>query len=306
MYIPAPIGTLIVLVVMLFAVLLSAPLQSERPDEPIRAEESTNQAETDTAPKKGGPKGVLFRSNKIPSDLADAKETKERAERAEAEEKRAQQDLVAQQDMAFWAMWMVVVSGLSVVVASIAVWLVRLTLREARKTTTAAISANKAAIETVAALHRSERAYVTISHEPPGLILDPTQQLATINMNVKNNGRTPATVTDVHLEFRWFKSRSLPETKPSYFQPADPVRIGAFLVAGSHIHFPVENRPIPDQGEADQLWFFGYVDYIDAFKRKHRGGYARIYKPERTEGNLIFPKIHGWNYDEPVKKDQSD
>ena len=36
------------------------------------------------------------------------------------------------------------------------------------------------------------------------------------------------------------------------------------------------------------LYLFGYVDYIDAFGQRHRGGYARLFMPEQKENNLVF------------------
>ncbi len=48
----------------------------------------------------------------------------------------------------------------------------------------------------------------------------------------------------------------------------------------------------------------GYVDYLDKFGGRHRGGYARKFAPELdgTDNNLIFVDQTGYNYDRSRKK----
>ena len=49
-----------------------------------------------------------------------------------------------------------------------------------------------------------------------------------------------------------------------------------------------------------KLYLVGYVDYMDAFGERHRGGYARIYDPQPgLPNNLGFVTEDGYNYDRP-------
>jgi hypothetical protein len=45
------------------------------------------------------------------------------------------------------------------------------------------------------------------------------------------------------------------------------------------------------------LYFVGYVDYIDAFNGRHRGGYARVYSQNEKTNNLVFVTSSAYNYD---------
>ena len=48
------------------------------------------------------------------------------------------------------------------------------------------------------------------------------------------------------------------------------------------------------------LIVFGYVDYIDQFDERQRGGYGRQYIPNIGGNNLGFPIVRAkLNYDEP-------
>ena len=81
-----------------------------------------------------------------------------------------------------------------------------------------AISANAAADAARAALN-SERAFVKMSHEPPGLTLDPVAGTATVSVQVQNSGRTPADVIGVNLSARVLatgeKLPKVPEYSPT-------------------------------------------------------------------------------------------
>jgi hypothetical protein len=65
----------------------------------------------------------------------------------------------------------------------------------------------------------------------------------------------------------------------------------AFLTSTDHIFIDMEFT-VPDLaailGGTKTLYFVGYVDYIDAFKGRHRGGYARVYNRNEKTNNLVF------------------
>ena len=75
--------------------------------------------------------------------------------------------------------------------------------------------------------------------------------------------------------------------------------------------FRTTSLPVPNKGEGDELWLYGFVDYTDEFGQSHRGGYARVYIPEKDDpsipvekrNNLSFVSEPGWNYDRPLPDD---
>ena len=167
-----------------------------------------------------------------------------------------------------------------------------------------------AALKTAEASIAAERAYVTMSHKtPPALGINTVTPegkcQARINLEIKNFGRTPARVINLLLTTKCVPSgQSL--TEPPDYGDAKPVRINAFLVTrGNVIHmqpnFEFEaDMNLVDVGKMD-LWVYGYVDYVDAFGQRHRGGYARVYLPGKSpnENNLGFGTESRHNYDRP-------
>ncbi len=161
----------------------------------------------------------------------------------------------------------------------------------------------------------SERAYVQLSHTSPGLNLDDSG-FTFIKVEVKNFGRTPAKVTDVFLTPKWVDGNRLPDVLPDdNTDSRDTTR--AFLVTGGYI-FHIEPFPdlldprfaYADELKSKTLVIYGYVDYIDKFGQRHRGGYARVYSQKEDDrglyasdklyaerSNLVFPGQGRHNYD---------
>ena len=58
------------------------------------------------------------------------------------------------------------------------------------------------------------------------------------------------------------------------------------------------------------LYLIGYVDYIDQFGQRHRGGYARMYKPLtvllQNQNNLFYVIQEGYNYDRLRKRGEGE
>ena len=86
--------------------------------------------------------------------------------------------------------------------------------------------------------------------------------------------------------------------------------VGFFLVTQAHF-FHTDSLPIPNEGEGNELWLYGFVDYTDEFGQDHRGGYARVYCDTRAgrrdeNNNLVFVGKAGWNYDCPRLQDGED
>ena len=167
----------------------------------------------------------------------------------------------------------------------------------------------------------TERAYVKMSHASPGLIFDEAHECVWVALEIKNSGKTPATITDVVVEFVQLpKDKSLPEV-PVYTKLKNHMVSEGFLVAQDFYYatrpfsFKPIYRPVVTSGE-ERLWVYGYVDYRDQFGVCHRAGYARLYSPHEDDkngyppdgdayskrSNLVFPPLRGWNYDRPPLK----
>lgn len=151
---------------------------------------------------------------------------------------------------------------------------------------------------------RVERAYVNMSHTPPGLNFHQHAEgiLATIQVKVKNYGRTPADITDVVLAHHI--GRTDTDLPPLPCQPpANQIPAAYFLVAGMNFFhtappFFISAGDLQDINNGQKvLWVYGYVEYRDRFGECHRGGYGRRYRA--VEGNnLVFETAPGYNYDE--------
>lgn len=164
----------------------------------------------------------------------------------------------------------------------------------------------------------SERAYVKISHNPPGIRFEGDDYFVTIQ--IKNHGRTPARVTDFVLTALPIgKDEPLPKDPPYERGEDGKDFVRAFLVANDEFYI---FRRIPGdmdaiEEERTKLLLFGYVDYIDSFGMRHRGGYGRFYKPKRNcralyrsdkdferRSNLFFISEDTYNYDRPRNQDE--
>jgi hypothetical protein len=157
-----------------------------------------------------------------------------------------------------------------------------------------------------------ERAYVKLSHSAPGVRFIESELQVTFE--VRNTGHTPATVSDAIIKTLILSpGESLPSA-PDY-AGAPPDTTQAFLTSGDKV-FLRRSFPITDQQSAalrsrgSTLFFFGYVDYVDVFGQRHRGGYARRYLPEldvgrdKDKNNLAVVANRAYNYDRVRKSDE--
>ena len=143
-----------------------------------------------------------------------------------------------------------------------------------------------------------ERAYVGLSHTPPGVQpIGGPHPAAWVSVRVKNHGHTPATVTGMSLTLL-ISSTPLPAEPP--YAPGGPV--AAFLMAGDEFF---QNLTITAsefaQIQAGALsYVLGYVDYSDQFGQRHRCGYARRFDARSPANNLVFVTEAGYNYERSV------
>jgi len=139
----------------------------------------------------------------------------------------------------------------------------------------------------------TERAYVKLSHTPPGAMFttDLGSQMVVVQLQVKNFGHTPAYVTDVYLDVRVLGEGEVLPAIPEYPEIEDRERVEGFLVAEDLFYHTVTMGVTQAQWEtahtqAGRLIVMGYVDYRDKFGAVHRGAYAREYDGEKDTRNL--------------------
>jgi len=153
-----------------------------------------------------------------------------------------------------------------------------------------------------------ERAYVQLSHMPPGVWFGQNGEVS-VQMRVKNFGKTPARTQRVNVEFLYL---------PDNIIPLDPPLINSlnavlsFMLPNDEFFFTEErgvllgsevvNRLMAGNGT---LLVYGHVDYLDQFDRRHRAGYGRIYNHlHHADGNLDLVTNRAYNYDRPRQPDE--
>jgi hypothetical protein len=132
-----------------------------------------------------------------------------------------------------------------------------------------------------------ERAYVKMSHYPPGIDWFETTAMAhaTIAIRVKNFGRTPGHVTDVHVEGRLLQEGEELPAIPQYELLEGREITSAFLVTDDEfvhrVDLGIPPRDLQKIREGAARYFIiGYVDYRDRFGGHHRGCFGRFYDPD--------------------------
>jgi hypothetical protein len=186
-----------------------------------------------------------------------------------------------------------------------------------------------------------ERAYVSISPDPPGIDIgnvltgkpgEDAQLDIGIHLRLTNVGNTPAIVTNALMHL-FVSDEPLPELPPYNEGLLRPLWVtvmkGQEITLFQNTTFSVVALEAIRKGESKfQIYAVGYVDYIDKFKARHRFGYGRIYKPSEdnfwlymgkgedamTAGrkafaeriNLAFVTQPNYSYDRERKKGEGD
>lgn len=187
-------------------------------------------------------------------------------ERYAAEERqRGRDDLVAQQDTAFWTRVMGMVAVLAVFLSTIGIWLIYITFRETRR-------AADSAQNTYRALTDLERARV-IAHTSRVLWNPP--YIMAVSINLTNIGRSTAMISTAHCGY--LKGCDYPvefeQTK----------RIDQALSTASDTTFSI--RASDPETFKTHPFIGGYVQYRSTFGQHHRAHFlSRIdWEPEREE-----------------------
>ena len=160
-----------------------------------------------------------------------------------------------------------------------------------------------------------QRAYVTISHSPPGVEIDRSDRSDFWHeARIKNFGQTPARVTQVVMKPVVVAHGEQLPAIPDYTCVDLGPSLKAFLVRDDEFFIPRIHSITPYEmglvrDHSADLYVIGFVDYIDQFDERHRAGYARQYFPavdeinyeteaERAKrNNLHVVAQDGYNYD---------
>jgi hypothetical protein len=192
----------------------------------------------------------------------------------ERDEWRSEQDLEAQQDMAFWAALMFFASCTGVVITGIGVYFVKHTLDETRKATVAAIGAAEAAEHSADSYKFSERAWIAsgkvrvTSSFPP-----PAKKLTGVAFAItwENTGRTPAVGCKLWSDIRVVPrtAEPLPFEKKGEPTGSAPIGPGQVFDSGNHVIDAATAFALVDGQCRILLW--GRVEYSDIFfPEEHR------------------------------------
>jgi len=312
--------------VLLSLAFVIGAVQSQEPAPRLSADgknEKSHAAQSDKKPKTEK-QGTV--KNPLVVKTLEGEKTRERTEqeRHERDEKAANERSLV--------IWTIVLAGATLALVAVAAFqlgmfwkqlgLMREGADDTKELATAAQGSAEAAKTQANALMTSARAYVKMSHIPPGLNIEKSDGSFWITEQIKNFGRTPATITDVVLTFRLLaKDKMLPKV-PEYQEKSERQPRQAFLAREEEFFFSTA----PEQMSAEDMhnigigthkfYALGYVDYIDHFGGRHRAGYARVYNPEldnrsfygsayeefAKRNNLVFVSQEGYNYDRPRKE----
>lgn len=230
-------------------------------------------------------------------------QSKEEATNTEAREhstsQREQEDLKAQIRSADAAEKQVVLTGWAVAISFIGILGLFCTLRLTRSSVQQATRAADAANANTASLILAERAYVKMSILDPGVQWRDDDRQFYVKVEVKNFGRTPATVTDTRVYASIREHGDLLPTEFPYPPRGEEARHTGFLVPDEDFpfekHFPMaKNSPRLDSSK--RLWIFGHVDYI-ALGNRYRFGFARLYEPVLNGGKRNVMTVTEGRYD---------
>ena len=240
---------------------LTEAASQEQPDNSPAAHESADQQQGATAPKQEVPKEVVRPPEPIDASNADLDGGEDAAGDTQAENDHRQADLEAQQDMAYWAYLMVIVSGISVAIAGTAVYLVYLTLREAKNTTDAARESVKATADTA---KRQLRAY--LSAVPSGINQLIASDEGMGHVTIRNVGQLPARNVDVYVFMKTADERTV-----DFPVPAGDENIKRVIPPGTEMTQGSQHRIRVEELHKvhEYIYVWGIVYYADDDGYRH-------------------------------------
>jgi hypothetical protein len=210
--------------------------------------------------------------------------------KAQADQSRYDQsaeayDLQAQQDMAKWALLMLIVTGVGVALIAMTVWQTRGVLREAKKTTSAA---NRTVDETKRIGDAQVRAYLGIGgFELVNYIKGAKPK---IRFTIKNFGQTPA--LDVVYEsaaywFNWGAPVKIYFDNPKNIVRIGPVQPGDTSPCSVEVSLPENAAHLPSMQDLGEFHVGIYIRYLDHTKRRRRLLLHAYLQPKNMNGAQV-------------------
>jgi hypothetical protein len=201
--------------------------------------------------------------------------------------------------------WITIFTGFLVVVGALQVWVLFRQQTVMNRQTTIMNAQGLVSTTTLEVTKIIERAYVSMSHVPPGLsfIENPVGHPhdARVTIRITNSGHTPADLIahDVRLVFGPLLTNpgrpAIPTNSPtSVMMPNDHADVW--------LNFPITQDQYAAALLGGPVAVVGWVVYRDRFEKRHRHGYARAYNQPApgTLNNLMFVAESGYNYDEDL------
>ncbi len=261
----------------------------------ISGQSTQKNAISDQRSTEQAPLVVKVISLKEADDVA-AKEEEEKKRRAAIETQQI--DLTAK--LSLYTLGLLLAT-IILAISTIGMWI------STRRAADAAHKSADAALKNSGSLIAAERAYVKMSHCSLILMLKGGKFELLVDMQVKNNGRTPANITQIFLTTMALPSQQSWPIEPVYERKETSPTSQAFLVTNDKMYhkitFQLSNSDVSEiRAENKKFLLYGYVDYIDKFGARHRGGYARecyfdADDPANPNLKTIFVAQPKYNYD---------
>jgi hypothetical protein len=223
--------------------------------------------------------------------------------KAERVEQREQHDLKAQQDMAGWALAMLLASltiGVaSLVVATLVAWYVRNTLRETRRTAAAGITSarvsNKAVLHAQDTAKRQLRAYLLV--ESAIVTFDKNKEWVEYFIQLRNFGQTPAYRTKMHFEATFFEQGKVkfPTFQAKRVEALTQVDLGGTALFTVRERVTTRNEAEFEAIKAERLRMIvgGHVNYVDVFNDPQTLDFRGIVTNLPEKGWVLCPTAEG-------------
>jgi len=215
------------------------------------------------------------------------------------ETQRAQEDLYAQKQMAQWAFWMVILTGLigvpGIGLTIAGVVLIKRNLTEARKVTAATVDAARATERSVDLMTKAERPFFVVTElKPIGFVKtfravrphvhrvsEPGGRAVTVSATISNFGTRVGIIRSVHFDHCWQPPPpEQPEVKTlgewagkRTVAQGDLVKdiLGAFVFSAEVVNEIMEYQ--------EHLCVHGYIRYSDVHGTIWRSGFSFEYLP---------------------------
>jgi hypothetical protein len=167
----------------------------------------------------------------------------------QAEENRKEREAKAANEwgLTFYTGLLAIFTFCLIFVGSVQIGLFVWQLRLMKKAAVDAGKSADAALKTAKSIETANRAFVKMSHEPPGLDLNEMGG-ASVQMRVKNFGKTPAIIIDVLFDFKCIDNIASIPVNPPIIE--NVTQGSAFLVEGDEFFFQHQHSlgaPVTDK-----------------------------------------------------------